>query len=238
MKIGLAFFGIIFLSAGGLCAQDDSSGDIANFVKQLPPIFTDVCSANNSAVEAYTKKLKAYHDLVWAKYQPLEALEAKAHAQGKINSLADTSSLQREYDQIKKNLSQKSYTGDMDRALHGQAETVYKERLDAIVKKMQQDASSGDPKRMEDDLEEIHQAKATYCGAASGHYLDSLQRERVQLENEAGFLVALDDVVQRINCIKMGYIYRSELSRETAYKNILNHAQNMYLLLSLAPGDK
>ena len=242
MKIGLAFFGIIFLPAGALYAQDNASDDVANFVKQLPPIFTQVCSANSAEMEAYAKKLKAFQDLVSAKYEPLEAIEAQAHAQAKPNSLADTSSLQREFDRIKKNISQKSYTGDMDHALHGEAETVYKARLDAIAKKAQQEASSGDAagaaKRMESNRAELHQAKVVYCEAASGLYIDSLQRERAQLENEAGYLVALDDVVQRINCLREGFVYRRELSGRTAYRSIVWHAQNMYLLLFLCPGDK
>jgi len=242
MKNGLAFSAIVFLSLGALYAQDNSSDDITNYVKQLPPIFTNVCSANNSEVTAYANKLKAFQNIVWAKYEPLGALETKAQAQAKLNTLADTSSLQREYDRIRKNLSQKSYTGEMDHALHGEAETAFKAKSGAIYKKMQQDASSGDvagaPKRIEDDLEELHQAKVTYCEAASGLYLDYLQRERAQLENEAGYLVALDDVVQRINCMKMGYIYHSELSRKSAYRSILSHVQNMSALLSLAPGDK
>jgi hypothetical protein len=242
MKIGLAFSAIVFLSVGALYAQDDSSDDVTNYVKQLPPIFTNVCSANHSEVDAYAKKLKAFQDIVWSKYEPLGALETQAQAQGKINTVADTSSLEREFDRIKKNISQNSYTGNMDHALHGEAETAYKARFDAIIKKMQQEASSGDvagaPKRMEADLAELHQAKVTYCEAASGLYIDSLQRERAQLENEAVYLVALDDVVQRINCKKTGYTYHSELSRKTAYRSILFHAQNMYLLLSLSPGDK
>jgi len=235
MKIGLAISGFIFLSAGALYAQEDPQDDVGNLLKQMPPIFTQVCSASHSEMDAYAKRLKAFNDLVSAKLDSLRALEAKAQAQAKPNLLADVSSQQREFERLYKNLSQKSYTGEMQHALHGDAETVYKAKSDTIFKIMKQHANSGNVKGLEADQEELHQARVAYCEAVSGIYVNYLQRERALLENEAAYQVAFDDAAQRINCIKMGTIYHRELSRKQAYTRIIWHAQNMYLLLVLNP---
>ena len=224
MKIGLAISGFIFLSAGALYAQEDPQDDVANLLKQIPPIFTQVCSASHSETDAYAKKLKIFMDLVWTKIESLRALEAMAQAQPKLNLIADVSSQQRESERIYKFLSQKSYTEEMQKALHGEAEKAYLAKIEAILKRSPPFNSA-----------EVHQAGVARCEAVSGIYIGYLQRERELLEREAAYQVAFDDVTQRISSIQMGYIYHRELSRKQAYTRILGHALNMGGLLVLNP---
>ena len=225
-------FLLLSISAHLLDAQDKPS----DFVKQLPEIFTAVCTASSAELDAYSEKLEAFTKTVQTKLESLAPLKIKSQSGMRINPNANISELERQFQKERKMISDTDWTEKFDKALHSDAEKRMNQKIDEITKRMA--ASGGDPGEIKKLLAEMKQVRIDYCKTSSPPYIQLLMEQRAVLEKEITPVVTADDLMQQINCRTLGYIYLRELSYERAYIRIVDHLNHMVLLLIFSPGNK
>jgi hypothetical protein len=219
-----------FISTNCLHAQNTPS----DLVRQLPKIFTGVCSAGNAEVQSYGEQLAALSKTLKSRLDALSADRIKAQSTRKFNPDPDNSALESQFEHAKKMISKTDFSVKFDKALHSDAERIMQQRLDENLKKQ---SASSDYRETEKLMAEVIQIRVAYCQAASPNYIELLMQHRSALEADMNFVIAADDLHQKMNVNRYGFTYFPELSNENGYIRIVDHLQYMTLLLSFHPGE-
>ena len=109
-----------------------------------------------------------------------------------------------------------------------------KKKMDEVGKQIEE---TTDWQKIEQLGIELIKLKADYCRSCIQPYLELLGEQREMLKANISNLVTMDDLEQKINCKLFGYTYFPELSYENAYFLILDHFDQMGLLMVMAPGE-
>jgi len=231
-----AFILIVFILATACFNPSVAQEPPTDIMNSLPDFFPGICSAKNDEVASYAKMLKTFTDNVTKSLDLLADIKQKAMRTSKINANADTKALQKEYDKVNGLLTlSKDFSSEFDKAIHNDAEKTMNFDMNAVNLKASQ---TDDWKELERLSNEPLKIRTNYCQASSPNYFDLLTGQRAMLKKNINNLVYASDLNQKIKCKMLGYTYFPELSYEEAYILILDHLNNMYLYLSLAPGNE
>jgi len=223
-------FLFIMLSGHILFAQEKPT-DIVN---QLPDYFSNICSATNDEVETYSEYLGAFADKVHKSLDLLSDLEEKAHKTVKTNPNANVKALQQEYVKAEKALNiSRDFRNEFSKAMDPTEEI--KSRFEMIGKQMEE---TSDWQKIEQLGNELLKVKAEYCESTYPGLMEILVEQRAMLKANTNQLVIKCDLEQRINCELLGYTYFPELSYQEAYFLIIDHLDNMGMLINLATGKE
>jgi hypothetical protein len=231
MKTSSLLFVFFFIAVGSLRAQDTPF----EFMEQLPRIFTNVCTANTSEVQAYGEQLGAFSKKLQMKLDSLGKLKVKVQSGMKINTNSDTSELERQLQKITKMISDEDFSVEFDAALHTDAEKTMQQQLE---ENSQKQSTTSDYREMERLLAEIITIRGRYCQASRSRYIELLMKQRATLETDITSMVAAADLSQKIHCMKFGCTYFPELSHENALIHIVDHLKYMTILLNFFPGNE
>jgi hypothetical protein len=229
MKTRLTIVASFLLAIPSLYAQENPS----DFVTQLPPFFTSVCSATKSEWTAYGNQLSEFNGKLQAK-RNLALIQTSLPP----NLHGSTTEADREFQNANRMISGTDLRPKFDKQLHGADYDTYMQKMSTLESRIAKDSLDLERKYSDSVLHdeeeataEEKQAKVSYCKATFPGYLDLLNQERALLQKEINYVVAVDEAK-----LKFQYKWHPiEMSYDHAYWRIAEHLDNMARLLSLWP---
>lgn len=231
-KIATLIFATILSSFFTLILAQEKPTDL---LKQLPEIFTKVCSAPKDELEIYTKSLGDFISLVNTNLDSLVPLKMKAEISTKISSKSNTAKLAEQLKEVSALISEKDFSIEFAAAMHNEFEKNRNQKIDDIIIKISQTSNYAEMQKLNDEMLKVN---IEYCNNSSPHYISLLQEQRALLYRDIEKIIMASDLKQQIDCNVLGHTYYRVLSFENAYLYILDHLNYMYLSLSFVPGEE